>query len=206
MIKSLQFSTYHSTMKSTLRLILFVILLPTVVSETSAQTIPDHTVLDIKELPNYLKAEKRNELEMNGEITTVLLAKYFRKRFSERFFYDYNDFYKRLETYNNLYSKQTFHEKRALDHLHKYPDSTQWILPFNYLNGDAVNAYALRHLARQHKMVDIALHYFAKNKDPKYIKYFERQMQSLNAALKSGNYERIEPCARIHKLIPTLSS
>ena len=77
-------------------------------------------------------------------------------------------------------------------HLGKYPDSTQWILPFDYLNGEPVNAYALRHLARQHKMVDIAFYYFNGNKDPKYIQYFENQMQSLNVALHANEYEKIE--------------
>ncbi len=74
----------------------------------------------------------------------------------------------------------------------KYPGETQWKLPFNYSNGEAVNAYALRHLARQHKMVDIALYYFDQGKNPKYIQYFKAQMQSLNAALHADAYEKIE--------------
>ena len=74
----------------------------------------------------------------------------------------------------------------------KYADSTQWKLPFKYLNGEPVNAYALRHLARQHKMVDIAFYYFNTDKNPKYIQYFENQMRSLNAALAAGAYEKIE--------------
>ena len=114
---------------------LFIILLTLVVSESSAQIIPDQKVVAIKELPNYLKAEKRKELAMNGATTTEFLAKHFRKQFSERFFYDYHDCSERLENYNKLYAKQTFHKNRALDHFHKYRDSTQWVLPFNYLNG-----------------------------------------------------------------------
>ena len=74
----------------------------------------------------------------------------------------------------------------------KYADSTKWILPFNYLNGTEVNAYALRHLSRQHKMVDIAYQYFYTNKDPNYIDYFTNQMRSLNKALELGAYEKIE--------------
>ena len=83
------------------------------------------------------------------------------------------------KSYNTIYHNQAAHKSRAIDHLNKYPDSTQWVLPFNYQNGEAVNAYALRHLARQHKMVDIALLYFNEQKDPTYIQYFENQMQSL---------------------------
>ena len=41
-------------------------------------------------------------------------------------------------------------------------------------------------------MVDIALLYFADAKNPKYIEYFANQMQSLNAALVLGAYEKIE--------------
>ncbi|MEL7120690.1 MAG: heparinase II/III family protein, partial [Bacteroidota bacterium] len=110
----------------------------------------------------------------------------------ERFFYDYKAFEDRLKTYNELYDNQNSHKSRALDHLSKYADSTQWVLPFNYLTGEAVNAYALRHLARQHKMVDIALYYFDSGKDARYIQYFENQMRSLNAALTVGEYEKIE--------------
>ena len=81
---------------------------------------------------------------------------------------------------------------RAKDHMDKYASTTPWKLPFNYLNGEAVNAYALRHLARQHKMVDIGYRYFYDQKDPKYIQYFVGQMNSLNTALEKGMYETIE--------------
>lgn len=178
-------------MKKSQIFVLCLIFLFGIGTDTFAQSIPDQYVLDIQELPNYLKAEKRKALEKNGALTSTRLAEYFRTEFSARFFYDHKDFYSRLENYNQLYGNQSFHKSRALDHYHKYPASTQWVLPFDYQNGGAVNAYALRHLARQHKMVDIALHYF-ESKTPKYIQYFEQQMQSLNAALASGAYEKIE--------------
>ena len=84
------------------------------------------------------------------------------------------------------------HWALGADHWNKYNAETQWLLPFNYLNGDPVNAYALRHLARQHKMVDIAYMFFYDDRNPKYVKYFTGQMASLNKALKAGSYERIE--------------
>lgn len=155
----------------------------------NAQTIPSNEVLEITELNAYLKKSILDEVQISDKAS---LARYFRAKFSERFFYDYQTFYERLPHYNGTYQNQASHNQRALDHMGKYNDSTQWELPFNYLNGDPVNAYALRHLARQHKMVDIAFYYFNENKDPELINYFENQMRSLNHALEAGKYEKIE--------------
>ena len=157
--------------------------------ESAAQTIPSYSIIPIEDLKTYLNKSVLNELK---ETDNKTLAASFRQKFSKRFFYDYRTFKDRLPHYNTLYKNSKEHQKRALDHLGKYADSTQWVLPFNYLNGEPVNAYALRHLARQHKMVDIALSYFNKDKNPKYIQYFENQMRSLNAALHSDAYEKIE--------------
>ncbi|MEL6672037.1 MAG: heparinase II/III family protein [Bacteroidota bacterium] len=155
------------------------------------QVIPEDRVLAVEELAAALKPDIRVELSKDGQLTEAKLAAYFRAFFAEHFFYDYRSVPARLAHYQGRYDNQTGHTERALDHLGKYPDSTQWVLPFDYQNGEAVNAYALRHLARQHKMVDIAFLYFADGKDPRYIRYFETQMRSLNAALVAGQYEKI---------------
>ncbi|TMU56090.1 heparinase II/III family protein [Flagellimonas algicola] len=157
-----------------------------------AQQIPSNNVLKTEGLQAFLKREVKDQISPNGALSEAQLAAYFREKFSERFFYNYKTFKQRLPHYNKLYQNQENHKQRAFDHLGKYPDSTQWVLPFNYLNGQKVNAYALRHLARQHKMVDIILLYFNEGRNPKYIRYFENQMESLNAALQSGAYEKIE--------------
>ncbi len=158
-----------------------------------AQNIPSIKVVSINNLSNYLKPEVKKEIVKNGEITTSELAQHFRNKFSERYFYDWKNFEQRFLTYTDVYPKsETGHSERALDHMAKYSGSTQWQLPFNYLFGEPVNAYALRHLARQHKMVDIAFYYNYQNQDPKYITYFKDQQQSLNKALNSGKYEKIE--------------
>ncbi|MDF9799289.1 hypothetical protein OKW21_004552 [Catalinimonas alkaloidigena] len=157
--------------------------------ESMAQSIPANSVIPIENLADYLSEDARDELK---ETDSKSLAEYFREKFSERFFYDYQTFYDRLSHYNRVFNNQEDHKERALDHLGKYADSTQWVLPFNYLTGDPVDAYAIRHLARQHKMVDIALYYFNGKKDPELIKYFENQLRSLNAALHAEKYETIE--------------
>lgn len=158
-----------------------------------AQNIPSTQIISNDNLSEYLKPEVKKILGKNGKISTSELAKYFRDKFSERYFFNWKNVNKRFQEYKIIYPKvQKEHEERALDHMSKYAGTTQWKLPFNYLFGEAVNAYALRHLARQHKMVDIALYYFYDDKDSKYIEYFKNQQQSLNKALETGKYEKIE--------------
>ncbi|WP_430424013.1 heparinase II/III family protein [Maribacter litoralis] len=174
-------------MKNTL--ILFLIGFSTVLC---AQHIPSNTVLEFNELVSVLKPETKAKLKEGNNITEKHLVAYFRESFTKRFFYDYRTVAQRLKFYNEKYKNSEEHKNRAQDHISKFKDSTQWILPFNYLSGDPVNAYALRHLARQHKMADIILTYFNEDRNAEYIKYFETQMRSLNTALKSGAYEKIE--------------
>lgn len=173
-----------------MRYLLFAILI-SIANWAFSQPIPDDRVVTNEKLSELLKDDVLGQINSGGEISKSGLAEYFRQKFSERFFYDYRTFYERLPNYNDVYSNQENHEAGALDHMSKYADSTQWLLPFNYLTGEPVNAYAMRHLARQHKMVDIALYYFNSDKDPKYIRYFENQMRSLNVALHEKKYETI---------------
>ncbi|MTI20795.1 heparinase [Fulvivirga sp. RKSG066] len=172
-------------MKFSALLILYIL----ISTSLNAQIIPSNKVLPPGNLKKHLTKQVQKDLK--GADATEL-AQYFRNKFSERFFYDYQTFYDRLQHYNSIYKNQESHKEKALDHIGKYKDSTQWVLPFNYQNGEPVNAYALRHLARQHKMVDIALYYFNGTKDPELIRYFETQMRSLNAALHADKYEKIE--------------
>ncbi|MGB0789352.1 MAG: heparinase II/III family protein, partial [Marinirhabdus sp.] len=155
-----------------------------------AQAIPSDRVLPVGELHHYLKDSVKQEL---GTASTSTLANHFRASFAERYFYDWRKTGARFETYRKLYPKmEGHHTHRALDHLHKFEARTPWKLPFHYKNGAPVNAYALRHLARQHKMVDIAFYYRYKNKDRKYVDYFTQQLQSLNHALAHNTYETIK--------------
>ena len=157
------------------------------------QKIPSKKVLKVSEISNFLTDDVKNQLSEKGKISTQKLAQYFREKFSERYFYDYKTVDTRFDEYANLYQdKKESHTSRGLDHLGKFPSNPKWKLPFNYQNGQPVNAYALRHLARQHKMVDIAFYYLYQNKDTKYIDYFTEQMQSLNVALHQNKFEIIE--------------
>ncbi|WP_148229647.1 heparinase II/III family protein [Cellulophaga algicola] len=158
-----------------------------------SQAIPTNEVIATNDLINYLTPEVKVKLGSNGPITEAVLAQYFRDKFAERYFYDWNDFDARFQKYKSSNSgAEKSHAENAKDHMDKFSGTTQWKLPFNYLNGAPVNAYALRHLARQHKMVDVAFQYFYEDKNPKYITYFKNQLQSLNGALKADQFEKIE--------------
>lgn len=158
-----------------------------------SQNIPSNDIIETSKLMDYLKSELQDSLGGIKNITEATLAKYFREKFSERYFYNWKNFETRFHNYNAIYPDvESGHTERAFDHMSKFSDSTQWKLPFNYLNGEPVNAYALRHLARQHKMVDIAFYYNYQNKNPEYLSYFKNQLKSLNAALLTNNFETIE--------------
>jgi hypothetical protein len=164
-----------------------------VTSIVFAQEIPSLNVVENTNLSKYLTKNVQKELSSRGTVSETSLANYFREKFSERYFYDWKNVDERFNNYKQIYpEKEASHTERALDHINKFSDSTQWVLPFNYLNGESVNAYALRHLARQHKMVDIAYYYNYQDKNPTYISYFVNQLKSLNAALELGEYEKIE--------------
>jgi len=102
-----------------------------------AQKFKTHQAIQLNELSNYLKEDIKKQLQKNGVITEKILAEYLRTKFSERYFFDWKTFDKRFKNYNELYkSKWNSHASRAQDHISKYSDSTQWVLPFNYLNGN----------------------------------------------------------------------
>jgi len=154
--------------------------------------IPENKVISVDSLQYYLKADVKNALEKNGKISQAELAEYFRKKFSERYYYNWQYFPKRFSEYVQLYHQKGSIEKNAAEFMGKFPASAHWILPFNYLNGGKVDVYHFRHFVRQHKMLDVAFEYFLDNDNPKYINYFVKQMESLNTALETGKYERIK--------------
>jgi hypothetical protein len=161
--------------------------------ELNAQTIPSESIVPNDELSKYLQKEVQNELGGIRNISEAELAEYFRKKFEKRYFFDWKNFDARFEKYASLYpASEEHHADRALDHMTKYPAATVWKLPFNYSTGEAVDAYAMRHLARQHKMVDIAFYYNYREKDTSYLNYFTSQLESLNKALENDAYETIE--------------
>lgn len=158
-----------------------------------SQKIPSEQVVPLNELHHYLKPEVLQAIGGATEVSNKKLAQYFRTKFTERYFYNWENVDARFKQYNAIYPDvEVIHTERALDHLSKFSATTKWKLPFNYLNDEPVNAYALRHLARQHKMVDIAFYYNYQGKNLEYLNYFKNQLISLNAALLANQFETIE--------------
>ena len=161
--------------------------------KNTSQNIPSDTILSTKDLDSYLTNKVQEEFKNKDIVSEADLAKYFRTKFKERYFYNWETNEKRFENYTALYpDSKANHTARALDHLAKFPAKAQWKLPFNYQNGEPVNAYALRHLARQHKMLDIGYYYFYQDKDEQYLDYFTEQLASLNTAFTNNAYESID--------------
>ena len=52
-----------------------------------------------------------------------------------------------------------------------------------------MTAYELRHLARQHKALDMAYMHHYENSNSIYVDYFTEQMSSLNVAFENKRYE-----------------
>lgn len=118
------------------------------------------------------------------------LAEYFRENFSTRFFFNWKNLEERFRFYSDHFpSRLATHRQNTDIHMGLYPAAANWKLPYQNLKGDPVSAYELRHLARQHKMLDMAFMYHYENHPPEYIDYFTRQMRSLNAAFESGQFE-----------------
>lgn len=118
------------------------------------------------------------------------LAEYFRENFSTRFFFNWKDLEERFRFYSDHFpSRLATHRQNTDIHMGLYPAAANWKLPYQNLKGDPVSAYELRHLARQHKMLDMAFMYHYENHPQEYVDYFTRQMRSLNAAFESGQFE-----------------
>jgi hypothetical protein len=153
-----------------------------------ANPIPADSIIPNDELADYLTPLSKVSINL----TNISLAEHFRNLFANRYFYNWHENHERFVIYSFTYKNRAKHASRAKDHMDKFHAAAQWNLPSTYKNGTEVNAYALRHLARQHKMVDVGMMYYFQEKDPKYIDYFTAQVASLNGALASGEYEKIK--------------
>ena len=118
------------------------------------------------------------------------LAGKLRAEFAERYYFDWRNVDKRFAYYKKHFgSKYSSHKKNAEIHQGLYPADTQWKLPFTNLKGAEVTAYELRHLARSHKVLDMAFMHLYEDRNPEYVRYFSDQMRSLNRAFEAGEYE-----------------
>ena len=180
-----------------LHIILFFCCLCFVNGLQAQSSVPADRLLEDYELIELLETQDSKELQEiknlyknKPEKAIEELAAYFREAFAERYFFNWKNFDQRFKNYQQLYSsKKSTHYERAEYFQSRYPANTQWKRPFKNLLGDDVSAYRLRHLARQHKAVDLAFTSFYEKKNPEQIRYFADQVRSLNTAFSEDRYE-----------------
>lgn len=139
------------------------------------------------------QSEKLKALYASGDRSKAieLLASYFKDKAKERFFFNWENLPFRLKEYQSLYPTAIKnHTKNAQDHTNSFHADTPWKLPFVNAAGETMNAYAVRHLYRQHKAGDLAFTYFLSDQN-QYLDYFIAHVKSLNQAYSEGNIEFI---------------
>lgn len=166
----------------------------------AAGDIPADRVLVPSELIDYLDIESNPELQKiynlnksgKKQEAQQQLANYLKQAFAKRFFFDWRNFAKRFAQYQTLYPNQKeTHFRRGQEFLDTYAPRPPWKQPSGNLLGKSVTAYEFRHLARQHKAVDVMWMSHYKN-DPALLDYFVQQVKSLNQAFNENKYERQE--------------
>jgi len=121
---------------------------------------------------------------------TMRLTQYFKEKSARRYFFDWREFPARFAEYSRLYPQEkNEHASRAAYQMRHFAPETQWRLPFFDLQGQAVSAYELRHLARQQRALDMALMFYYESEKPVYLEYFIRQVADLNRAFQAGTYD-----------------
>ncbi len=118
------------------------------------------------------------------------LAAYFKNKMAASYFFNWKNLEERFNYYTETYpDRLSEHKRRKAEHLSLFPAETKWKLPITGLNGEEINAYKLRHLARSHKMIDIGFCYYNEDKNIEYKNYFVEQVKSLRNAYIKNEYE-----------------
>lgn len=138
---------------------------------------------ELKEALNlYKSGEQKSALEK--------VAGYFSDNMKERYFFDHSQLVSLLEEYGNLYPDQIrLHHRRAKEMMDLYPADSDWNLPMESNSGKMLTPYELRHLSRQHKLVDVAFAYLLDRDKSKY-NYMLEMPVSLEKAYIAGTYEK----------------
>lgn len=178
-------------------LCLFLYLSTSAFSATKSAVIPVDRLLTDDELVNYLSTGKNPEIKQIKTLYSqdktkglVALAQYFKAKYADRYLFDWRNVDRRFKDYKNNYvNARLEHERKKNIHLDLYLANTQWKLPFKNLEGRDVTAYELRHLARQHKVLDMAFMHLYEDRKADYIDYFVNQVRSLNTAFKHDAFE-----------------
>lgn len=197
----MSFTNMSYSIQSIFTLIIYLLLnvfitIPVLAQTKSTQMVPANRLLSDDELISLLATGTSPELQNiqktyanNKENGLKELAKHFKKVYGKRYYFHWEDVDERFSRYKNDFKKiMTRHIQKKDIHLSLYPADTQWKRPFTNLQGNQVSAYELRHLARQHKVLDMAYVHLAENRNPAYVTYFTTQMRSLNKAFTNQAY------------------
>ena len=165
--------------------------------ENTAPRVPDDRLLTDAELIALLdpqvygdKAGLEREFREDPEKALKALAEYLRAAYAECYYFDWRNASGRFADYRRRFpEREVSHRRLAAIHAGLYPAEARWKLPYRNLLGDEVTAYELRHLARQHKVLDMAFVHHYDGGDPAPVDYFSTQMRSLNAAFEAGEFE-----------------
>ncbi len=181
-----------------LKFLIFVFALTLVgLAEAGPSEIPAERLLSDEELILLLDPDSEPALEPvqrlfeeNSEGAMQAFAAHFREAFSERYYFDWKSLDARFGYYRERFpSRRATHQQNADIHQGLYPAEARWLLPYRNLKGNEVTAYELRHLARQHKVLDMAFMHLYEGRNPEYVQYFVGQMRSLNRAFEDREFE-----------------
>jgi hypothetical protein len=165
--------------------------------EITVSRVPDDRLLTYAELIALLdpqvygdKADLEREFREDPEKALKALAEYLRAAYAQRYYVDWRNAPNRFADYRRRFpEREVSHRRLAAIHTGLYPAAARWKLPYRNLLGDEVTAYELRHLARQHKVLDMAFVHHYDGGAPAPVDYFSTQMRSLNAAFEAGEFE-----------------
>jgi len=118
------------------------------------------------------------------------LALYFADKMSERYFFDWKNFYQRLDKFKKGNDNFTKYYKRAAYQMNLFSANPKWELPSLGKDGSKITPYKLRHLARQHEALDIVLVYYLENESVEYKDYLIGQVNSLADNFVTGSYDK----------------
>lgn len=189
--------TLKASLTTILLLFVTVFALPGAAADTHGHPIPHDRLLTNDELISLLDTQAMPQLgelqdlyRANPAAGLEALAAHLRAAYAQRYYFDWRETDRRFGVYQGRFSgKRAGHAQMRDIHMGLYPAYARWKLPYENLEGKPVTAYELRHLARQHKVLDMAFMHLYEDRNPVYVDYFVEQMRSLNDAFLAGEYE-----------------
>jgi len=130
----------------------------------------------------YISGDKSNAKK--------IVVEYFAAKMSERYYFDWRNVEQNLEEYTRGGTEKIeSHARRASEMMELYYPDNNWNLPMESKTGRDISVYELRHLARQHKAVDIAFTCWFDNEKEEYLNYISEMVNSLEKAYINHSYE-----------------